>query len=251
MEMNEKMYVGLEEAVKELQQRQKNIELVKKVNKFLGSGCPIPQGPNGFLARPIASARWEDFYFKQRCEKVGLFPISLEYTNDLFATYNPSKARLARIYWFDGYGKNGGAKITKEYLVEDINAINGLPLSQIKIKNGELLVEFHHRLRNLLGLGGKIIDVSDWLKSIGPAKKYYPYLLAAAVTRGILFESFESPGFPDLEKFKKEVVIPAWDQVVEKFGVPLVVYHPDPNSGNEENILNWYPREISRFFNFF
>jgi hypothetical protein len=242
------MYWKLEEAVEELKTRQKNEVLVNKVNEFLGSKCPIPQGLNGFLCRHIATARLEDIQFEDRCKASGLSPIVLEHSEDIFVSINPSKKRLVILYLFDGYGKRGGPRIKKVKLVENINAINGYPLTQIRIKNGESLVQFHHKTRKYLGLEGKIIDVSRWLKSIGSAIEYYPFLFAAALTRGVIFESFESPGFPDLERFKQQVVIPAWEFVVKKFGVePLIVYHPDPNNGEaEENILKWYPSKISK-----
>jgi hypothetical protein len=242
------MYLSLFEAIEELERRQRNVALVEKVNNFLGN-CPIPNGKMyGFLGRHIASARLEDLQFEKRCKEVGLDPLFLEYTEDIFYSINPSKTRLVRLYIFNGYGKRGGPNISRIDLLgtRNLNRFNGLPLSQIKTMYGESLISFHHRTRDFVGLKGNILDLSLWLKSIGPAKVYYTYYFAACITRGILFESFESFGFPDLEKFKQEVVIPAWNEVLKNFGVaPLIVYHPDVSSPEEETrILNWYPKEI-------
>jgi hypothetical protein len=239
------MYWTLGEAIKELEKRQSQRELMERIDEFLGS-CPIPKGFNGFLARHIATARLEDIQFEERCKALGLCPINLEYLEDVFLPENPSKTRLVILYGFDGYGKNGGPRLKKVELVESLRRIKGIPLKKIKTKKSEFLWEFHHRARKIVGLEGEIIDISDWLKSLGSAANYYTYLFAAFSTRGILFESFESPGFPHLEIFKRRVVIPAWQFVVKEFGVkPLIVYHPCSGSEKEEEqILNFYPARV-------
>jgi len=244
------MYWSLEVAVQELHERQKGRgfreEKKKQIEEFLGN-CPIPFGPYGFLARHIASARIEDVEFENRCRDAGLIPLTLEYPFDTFVTNNPSKMRLLRVTVFEGRGKKGGPRLSPIYLVsrKRLSNLHGLPLSEIKIQWGERLVQFHHRTRNVVGLRGQIVDISDWLKSIGRAKEYYKYFLAAFTIRGILFESFESPGFPTLERFTNTVVLPAWQWVKSEFGLePLIVRHPDCSPEEEEAILNWYPKEI-------
>jgi len=239
------MYWNPEEAIKELKRRQKDLDLVRKVDEFLRASCPIPNGFNGFLARHIATARLEDVQFEQKCKELSLCPITLEYLEDIFVPENPSKKRLVVLYVFEGYGKKGGPRL-KKLVLADVEKYKGEPLKNIQTKKEELLLwKFHHRARDVIGLKGKVIDISNWLMEKGKAKEYYPYLFTATLTRGILFESFESPGFPDLLKFKEEVVIPAWEFVVQKFGMrPLIVYHPENEDEKEENILNWYPVEV-------
>jgi hypothetical protein len=239
------MYWKLEEAVIELKRRQQG-QLMMAVDAFLGENCPIPKGFNGFLARPIANARIETIEFEKRCKAVGLKPFALEYTQDIFLANNPDKMNLVRLYVYLGRGKRGGDKLKRIDLVDYINRFNGIPLSSIKTKKGELLVDFHHRACILTGLQSEIIDLSAWLKSIGPADKYYPYFLAGFLTRGILFESFDVSGFPQLKDFKERVVIPAWEDVANRFEAePLIVYHPQCESPDEERrILNFYPPEI-------
>ena len=243
------MYWDLDKAVKELHRRQNDEKLMRKLNDFLGWDlCPIPQRQSGILARHVPTARFEDIFFVRKCKEKELsitFPI---YPKDEFCADNPSKLRLVKILVYEGRGRNGGPRLKKIYIVNpgEISRLNGLLISEIKTSWGESLVDFHYRTRKVVGIGGEVIDISSWLKSIGPAREYYKYFLAACSIRGILFESFESPGFPHLDVFKRRVVIPAWEFVIKKFGVqPLIVYHPSETSSLREEEINWwYPSEI-------
>lgn len=242
------MYWQLEDAVKALKIRQGDLELLKKVNEFVGD-CPIPEGHHGFLVRHVATARIEDLEFEKRCREAGLLPVVLTFNDDIFVSNNPSKTRLVQLRICEkGNTKDEESQIQRIDLlgIRDLSRIQKTPISQIRTAWGEPLIEFHLRTRALVGLSGQVIDFSVWLKSIGRAKEYYKYLLAACLTRGILFESFESPGFPNLDIFKSSVVLPALREINERFDVqPLIVKHPDTNSAKEEKkILNWYPSVI-------
>lgn len=243
------MYWQLEDAKNELMRRQKNPWLVDKINKMLGDNCPIPTGPYGVLARHIASARLEDLEFEKRCRAKGLRPVILEYPQDLFVTNNPSKIRLVRLFIFEGNGRRGGPRIRRVNVVptERLNNLSGkVRLFEMQTSWGEGLVDFHHRSRQFVGLTAEVIDVSGWLELIGKATEYYRYLLAAFVTCGILFESFESPGFLDLDAFTQNIVLPSLQWVKEEFGYPpLIVYHPEVELPEKEwRVLNWYPPAV-------
>lgn len=238
-------YWNLEEAIRELELRQLNNDLVCKVNEKI-NGCPIPFGFNGFLVRHVATSREEDVLFVKRCKEFGLKPIFPTYIQDPFVSNNPSKVRIIRLYLNFGSGRKGGPRLKRVDLVNNMGLINGIPLCKIKTKWEEPLCVFHSRARSFVGLQEEVIDISDWLKSIGSARVYYKYLFVAFLVRGILFESFESPGFCDLDIFFREVVVPAWNRVKEEFDYyPLIVKHPDTKDPEEEKrILNWYPNDI-------
>lgn len=240
-------YFELKEAIKELKRRQENEDqkLIKNIDVVLGN-CPIPFGPYGFLDEHIATCGIEDELFAKRCIEAGIKPLWLENSRDRFYSLNPYKMRLIRIRVNDG--KKCEHNFV-EYLVEksEIKFLEGKKLNEIRTKKGESLVDFHHAVREILkGWNSEetILDMSDWLKNHGNAKMYYKYFLLATVTRGILFKSYENPGFP--EEFLKEVVIPAYRWVRQNFfRLPLIVKHPLANSkSEEEKILNLYPKEI-------
>jgi|GEM_PF-1842609 hypothetical protein len=252
------MYWELEKAMKEIKERKKE-GVSKKVREwFRKNEIPFPlpslgKKIAGVLFRHIATARFEDIQFEQRCREVDLVAINFEFKEDIFVECNPSKMRLIRLYLFDGFGKRGGEKIKRIDLIDPnrISEIKGLPISEIEV-NGGRLWEVHHKMRKKIGLNSKIIDLSPWLKQIGRAKDYYKYLMLIFISDAILFESFESPGFPDLEEFKEKVVIPAREFAVDTLGLePIIVYHPDCEQDflgrllGEDKVLRYYPAEVA------
>lgn len=236
------MYWKLEEAVKELKQRQNDAALSRKINDFL-TDCPVPQGNFGFLARQIATCRCEDFFFAEKCRESGIEPVWLEYGEDRFCSNNPDKMSLVRLRVYGGRGRNGGPKLKNISVVQNFSQYDGVPLSRIVTNWGESLVEMHHRLREKSGIKGNCLDVSAWLQGVGDAKKYYEYFLAAVCLRGILFENFEDSGFPKLQAFKNRVVLPALEKVRKRFGCdPLIVIHPQEEVAEEKKqTLYWFP----------
>lgn len=246
------IYWPLQEAVNELIIRQANTELVREVNEFLGEDCPLPEGKLcGVLGRQVAGARWEDVQFEERCRKIGLEPIFLEFPDDMFVTNNPAKTRLVFLQFWDGEGgETGGLRVGRINIVDPqiVQQKSGkATMRQIETRWGENLVEFHHRARRIAGLTGEIIDMSGWFKRIGSAREYYKYYLAACGIRAILFESFHSPGFGKmLDIFNQTVVLPSIQWVQSNFGYsPLIVYHPEVKSPEEEErFLNCYPPAV-------
>lgn len=248
--MESKMYLSLEEAVTELEKRQQDEDLKNRVSAVLGKSCPIPRGKVGIILRQIATSRYEDILFKNRCIANGIEPVWMEYHQDEFRMSNPSKSRMVKLRFHEGVGKNGGLKMHHHKVIKDFGKWEGKPIGEIKTDWGENLVSFHHRMRRGLGWNFQTIDASSWIKdgAGGKAEKYYRILFSAFITHGILFESFESPGFSELEKFKRRVVIPAWEWACLRFPKPLVVLHPDKGiPSREEKMLNWYPGVLANF----
>jgi hypothetical protein len=254
------MYWELEKAMKEIKERKKE-GVSKKVREWFRKNeipfLPLPSlGKKipAVLFRHIATARFEDIQFEQRCREFGLVAINFEFKEDIFIECNPSKMRLIRLYLFDGFGKKGGERLKRIDLIDSnrISEIKGLPISEIEVNGGRKLWEVHHEMRKKIGLNSNIIDLSPWLKQIGRAKDYYKYLMLIFISDAILFESFESPGFPDLEEFKQKVVIPAREFAIRNIGLdPLIVYHPDCQDLlgrllGEDKILRYYPAEVAQ-----
>jgi len=237
-------YYGLSEAVKVINCRRKSLNLdeIRRTYNFPDGvdGCLL-----GFLGRHIASARLEELQFWKRCRSVGLKPLWLEYLDDTFVTNNPSKARLCKIRVVLGKSKDGRLKERVLRIVDSFHPMVR-KVGEVETVWGESLASFHHRVLKELLPNPTMYDISGWLKSIGKAQAYYESYLALALAHGILFESFESPGFPDLERFKHVVVLPAYKRLVERWGVPpVIVYHPVAK--NEDFYLKYYPPEVLKF----
>jgi len=249
-------YWSLEEAIKELKKRQLNsglrgsIEKKYKIHDFLPQLLSVRE-PCGFLGRHMAAARLEEIQFYDRCLKSGLKPIWLIYLEDKFHPGNPSKMRLAKVCISLGEGKKGGNKEKVFKILHHTQWGGGSSMSDLKTCWGENLATFHQQvLKEVLGkVEISLIDLSAWLKNFGKAVCYYEPYLSLAITHGILFESFESPGFRDLEEFKNAVVLPAYQKLRVEWGMePLIVYHPHLDSEkNESFLLNYYDPKILEF----
>ncbi len=216
-------YVEPGKAAVELCKRQKNINLVKKVKHLVGEDCPLDIGPYAINAVHIASFGFDDIEFVELAQCLGLVPVVLEYSEDIFVSVNPDKMSYVKLKVFEGFGRKGGAKLKTIRLVKDIRRIERKPFKEIQIDRGENLVEFHHRHRELAGINTPVIEASRWLKKFGRARDYYFYLFVMVSVYGVLFESFESD-FYDEGSFKREIVEPAFAKAVKELGVePLIV----------------------------
>lgn len=247
-------YIPLEETVKELRNRQTKKIGWDRVREIIGPKCPLSYGPSGYLWRHVATGRWEDIQFLQRCREYGIEPIWGTLIEDKFLTRNPSKTRIGQVKWKERVGKNHTLVLRKVWVIDPI-ASEGLPFSKIKTKWGEPLTEFHKRFRETISLptnGSRIIDFSEWMQSFGKASAYYFPLMAFMTIGGIYFESFETIGSDkgpqrNLKKFKKEIVIPAIEKVEETLGIePLIVEHPMPGQ-EEKTVLEEYPPLMGKF----
>lgn len=242
------MYWEIEEAVKELERRQNNVDLQRKVDALLGNDCPVPAGQRlGILARHLPSARLEEYQFVKRVKDAGLTPCSLSYSRDKFCPENPEKKCLVIVRTFDGFGRKGGVKSRRIDLVKNMERWKGELIKSIKTDWGEKLLEFHLRAHEGL-IRCSTVDMSDWLSKWGSAAGYYPYFLLLGVSRGIIFESFEPSSFDNqLELFKRRVVSPALEKIKQwEFPPPLIVRHPASDIP-EEIVLNYYLPEIMEY----
>ncbi|MFH0791790.1 MAG: hypothetical protein V1905_01060 [bacterium] len=146
--------------------------------------------------------------------------------------------RLMRVLVGQGLGRNGGEKIFSYHLIRRPAQWEGQPLDEITTDGGELLVDFHHRLRQATfeERDGHFVDVTSWLWQLGRhAREYYLGYLMAFTIRGILFEDFTSDGKAELSHFDDQVVYAAHQKVMRTVGVePLIVCHPECATKEEE-----------------
>lgn len=212
-----------------------------------GWGIPDLPQPNGHqlavFARHVATFRYEDALFVLLAERGGLEPVWLEYTADRFADVSPYKHSLGSPTFATHRGRSGGLGLKglrevgfpgRKSLIH-FNSANGRPINQISLVDGRPLVDFHHEHQDrMMGGRARRFDLSTWLQQIGKAKDYYAAYLSLFVAHLALFEDYhggESAGQDGgggvLFDFTSHVFEPAWQEVVDRFGVePLLVKMP-------------------------
>jgi hypothetical protein len=245
VEDQSELYTNLEEAKEEIWQRWNNETLKKQIENYLKE---VPSGfkvePRAVLYRNIATPNIEFYHFLKLSEEANLNPVVFEYLNDKLVYKSSDKYFLCKIYFYKGKGKNGGKKIIPKRII-DFNSAEGKKFSEIKTVWQEGFIDFHHRILHSCGKGIESIDVSQWSEiKDKAAEQCYQHILSLFVCHGILFETFITN--TSEEKFAKKVVLPAFESIVELFGVkPLIV--PIVPLDEEVDICWWcYPDYIEK-----
>ncbi len=235
---NEVVYTPLSEAVKILEERQKDKELVKKVEELLGGDIPQPLrelGRYGINSKQVATPNHDTNHFLKLSKDFNFIPFFSEYLDDKFTSNNHFKYSLGVLHINNGLNKNSDDIIEKITIV-DFNKYNGLPIREVQTKWGEGLVDFH---RNLLKSSPYyqenciFYDASSWLKrNGGDALHYYNKDMLVYTCYGILFENFIISG--EDKKFSQEILLPAIENCIKLTGLkPLIV--PIPPMDIEED----------------
>jgi hypothetical protein len=225
---NEFVYTPLEEAIGEIEKRQADVDLTKKVAIYLNNHIPEPLTKESrfVIFRHLCTSNYELHRFISIADGFDYNLMLCEYKNDKFTPNNPLKYFLGRLGFHFGYGRNGGHKVIYRNII-DFNSSNGRPLRTIKTLWGQNLTDFHRELLTTRypKLNGKnlFFDYSDWFQQNGgSAKKYYEKLLALFIYHGILFENFSLEG--EEYNFTKEYFLPAFLKVTKKLGYrPLII----------------------------
>lgn len=224
---NSFVYFPLEDAVKELLERQKDPELQEYVERALHAGVPeIMRGkPNLALFRHVATPNFEIHRFAQIADAFPDFnPIIFEYLEDKFADVNEWKYFLGRPRFYKGQNHKGEPIFVNEPII-DFTQSNGKKISSLTTHWGEGLVDMHHRLfrTQFPHLGASLHDLSGWLHQIGSsAKQYYKSFFSLFLRDGILFENFLPNGKEFT--FTRDIIVPALLEIKKESGYkPLIV----------------------------
>jgi uncharacterized protein len=243
------IYTPLSVAKKEAVKRWKDKELKKKVENFLKKKLPsfLNDGPKACLGRNIASPNFELKYFLNLAKEINLEPVFIEHTGDKFVSNNSDKYHLAKMYFYDGDGRNGGSRVTSMNII-DFNECQGKPFNKIKATWGEDIVDFHHRILELAFPGStkRVHDISCMLdKGEYKLSDFYHRYLAVFLCGGILFENY--PSSKKDAEFTLDVVIPCCKMLEKEFGIkPLIV--PLEPIEDEISLYWWsYPKSLEKF----
>lgn len=227
---NQIVYTPLSEALRLLDERQKDPKLLVKVEKLLKGEIPffLKKNKCGVLGRQIATPNHETKMFIKITKENNLFPVFFEYYDDKFTSNNNYKHSLGQLQLqtkgFDKYGDYRFEKIT----IIDFNKYNGKKLRDTKTLWGEFLIDFHKRLFSEQDFALKDLyfyDGSEWFKKHGGQKaiSFYTNFLSLFLCHGILFENFLTSKDEDGE-FTKNIFLPALEKVINLTGVkPLII----------------------------
>lgn len=226
---NQIVYTPLSEALRLLEERQKDPVLVAKINELLKGDIPevlIPSGRYAVQFRQIATPNNETKHFIKISQDNNLKPIFFEYLKDKFTSNNEFKHSLGRIHIQSPVDKNNNYPLEKISIV-DFNKYNGKKLEEVTTLWNESLVDFHRKffIEHDIKLEDlTFYDASKWFKNNGEkAEDYYVNFLLLFICNGILFENFlmskDSEG-----DFSEKIILPALEKIINLIGIkPLIV----------------------------
>ncbi len=241
----EMVYTPLSEAIKILEERQKDETLIKKIDNILKNNIPEPLkkiSKNGVLFRQVATPNFEARWFIELTKDHGLNTIFFEYYSDKFTSNNFYKHSLGQLVIHKDKNNKKGERIEERVTIVDFPIYDGKKLKEVYTLWGESLISFHKKIFNLYeyNLNNLLFyDATEWLKNNGEkAVDYYTNFILLFVCRGILFENFLFLG--DESDFTRNVLLPAFKKAVELSGEkPLIVPIPPMDSDIEEDI-HWH-----------
>jgi hypothetical protein len=234
--MDNNIYVSLDEAREELKKRWNNVELKKKVEDELGDKFwpEFKLKPHSVMTRQICVADngFELFFYSGKY--INVDPLVIEFSGDIFVRCNEEKKGVGRLRVV--------LENKKKALVDIFNLDNNekKKFNEIITKSGDNLVEFHHKLFDIIGHEIDINDKTEWFKDIGKASDYYYYYLLHFVAHGVLFDVFQTEEDDSEDVFTRNVVLPALEKIKQKFNVKPLVIRLYPSKQNAEEDFYWW-----------
>ena len=235
---NQVVYTPLSEAIRLLDERQKDPVLMAKIEELLKADIPeILLDKNcAVFARQIATPNIDTQRFIKIAKENNLKPILFEYPKDKFASKNNFKHSLGQIRVSNGINSLGQDMMEKINII-DLVKYDGKKIEEIITTWGEPLTDFHRKLFKHYKLPEDLVfyNIGQWYsRNGGDAMNYYTNFMLLFVAHGILFENFlttkDSEG-----NFTQNIVLPVIERIINLTGVkPLIVPISLMENENEE-----------------
>jgi hypothetical protein len=242
MNENTIRYFSLDEAREEIKKRWNDVELKKKIEEELGELFikEFNDSPRAISFRQIISPDNGFALFYMKAKYLNTEPLVMEYKKDIFVSFNEEKKGLGKLRVTNN-GKKGYFNIL------DFHANEKILLDEVKILDGQLLIDFHHNLMNKFGYNNVYRDYSDWFKKVGNASSYYYPLLLHCVAHGVFFETLEGDEYEN--NFTKSIIMPTIEKILVKYGVkPIIVQlYPEKQTDLEDFFWWSYPPYINEY----
>lgn len=252
IETTDHIFVPQNDARSALINRGKDLELKKRVRENMRPEAHALiskfSSPRAVFFRQVATPTHEILRFLRIAKHLKLTPIILEYYGDKFVSAgNPYKRALGKMPIYQHTGIDGRDNV-KYHTVVDFNKYTGKPLSAVKCKSGESLIDFHHKLlgkMSRLNIEAHCVDATPWFQALGGmAGKYYEEFLTLFIRDAILFEYFEPTASEQL--FIRETMIPAFQNVTAAFGLQPLVFRLVPKNKEGRKFWDAYPKTIAK-----
>lgn len=242
------IYTQLSQIKKEIWERWNNKTLKNKVLEFWGSNFfPLTfQKPIAIFCRDIATPNVELSYFLDLAKILDLEPLILELHKDKFVAKNKSKYYLGNLH-FKNEDSHG---IISEKII-DFNKWEGKMIYDIKTKNGDSLVSFHHKMleKEHPGLIKSTYDFSEWfLLTRKLTDHYYLYFLSLFISHAVLFDNYLINDKDEAEFYLKKIE-PSFKKAEELFGVRPLIYPLLPIEFEEDTYWYSYPENLHDKYN--
>jgi hypothetical protein len=243
---NQIVYTPLSEALRLLEERQKDKELMAKVKKLLKDEIPEIFEENKKYAvqfRQVAVLNKEGDHFIKISKENNLKPVFFEYHDDKFTSNNAYKHSIGQLRILSDHKKKYSMPLEKVTIV-DFNNHNGSKLKDVFTLWNEKLIDFHRRVFDLHGHKKEDLyfyDASEWFKKKGgKASEYYFHFFLIFVCYGILFENFLTTDDSEGD-FSRNIILPTLERVINETGVkPLIVPLEPIDSEDEEYWISFH-----------
>lgn len=238
------------EAIEEVRRRSEDTALRARVEEYLNNDLPTCLGkdPVLYLARHVATPNFETLRFLHLLEPLELPIVISQDTKDKFVPANMLKRALGKLPICTRVISREGSieEIFQNVSIIDFNTSSGRSFSEIKTLWGESLTDFHASLFNaLMAHTPLIVDDSEWIdrNHRGNLLEHYKRFLALFVAHGVLFEDYLVEDEEE-ERFKQEILGPAFAFVEEQFGLRPLIVQLLPTSMESPRFWLSYPHQV-------
>ena len=244
---NKTVYTPLSEAIKILEERQKDKKLKEKIEKLLNGNIPEPLqniGRHGVMFRQVATPNFEARWFNELTKDHNLETDFFEYYDDKFTSNNYYKHSLGQLIIHKDKCSKNGNNIEEKVTIVDFAKYDGKQFKKVLTLQNESLISFHKDLFKVYNYNEKnFYDISDWIKkNCNNAVGYYTNFIVLFTYHGILFENFLFNGSEG--EFTKKVLLPSFEKAFKLTGLkPLIVPIPPMDPDIEED-MHWHSHNI-------
>lgn len=173
--------------------------------------------PVAILFRQVATPNYETRQFLRRCQRLGLTPLLLEYTQDRFCSRNPCKHALLHPHFVEMINRRG-APVHRRHKLAEPELWEGKPLSLVQAGQARLADLHANALSRVAGASPCRWDASAWFTTYPAGAEGYYVDLFSSLTGGVLLMEDFVTDDPDEARFFARVVLPAFHQATQILG---------------------------------